>query len=292
MQAAPTLSPRDLARGLGVSESTVRRWVDRGEIPVRRTEGGHRRIPLEEAVAYVRRRGLTVVEPEALALELAPARDGDATTAFSAAAQRGDERAAIGLLLAEYVRGRDVAALGDDLIVPALRDVGELWKGGTEGILVEHRATAICTAAVHRLIALLPQGGPARAIGGAFPGDPYTLPSLLASATLRSVGFAATNLGANTPLAVLEEAVAAQDPALTWVAVNHVQDADDARAALTAFLERVCSAERTVVVGGRCLALLGLQPRAGLYVARSMAEISALGVGLASRRVADDPSTR
>jgi len=43
------LSPRELAEALGVSESSLKRWVDAGKIAASRTEGGHRRKGGERA---------------------------------------------------------------------------------------------------------------------------------------------------------------------------------------------------------------------------------------------------
>ena len=46
------LSPREVAVALGVSESSVKRWVDLGELAALRTAGGHRRITRAEAVRF------------------------------------------------------------------------------------------------------------------------------------------------------------------------------------------------------------------------------------------------
>ena len=40
----PLLSPKELADAIGVSESSIKRWVDNGEIQATKTSGGHRRI--------------------------------------------------------------------------------------------------------------------------------------------------------------------------------------------------------------------------------------------------------
>jgi len=40
-------SPKQVAKRLGVSESSVKRWLDQGVVPVLRTAGGHRRISEE-----------------------------------------------------------------------------------------------------------------------------------------------------------------------------------------------------------------------------------------------------
>ena len=43
------LSPREMATVLGVSESSIKRWVDDGAITSTKTAGGHRRITVSEA---------------------------------------------------------------------------------------------------------------------------------------------------------------------------------------------------------------------------------------------------
>jgi len=58
------LSPRELADALGVSESSLKRWVDAGKITAARTEGGHRRIALQEAVRFIRETGAPLARPE------------------------------------------------------------------------------------------------------------------------------------------------------------------------------------------------------------------------------------
>ena len=65
------LSPRDLADAIGVSESSLKRWADAGKIQVSRTDGGHRRIPLAEAVRFIRATGAQVVRPDILGINCA-----------------------------------------------------------------------------------------------------------------------------------------------------------------------------------------------------------------------------
>src|SRR6185295_13435922 len=62
------LTPRELADAIGASESALRRWVDAGDIHMSRTAGGHRRIPVQEAIRFIRESGATVVRPEILGL--------------------------------------------------------------------------------------------------------------------------------------------------------------------------------------------------------------------------------
>ncbi len=43
MTAVGFCRPSDVSQALGVSTSTVERWVDEGVLPARKTVGGHRR---------------------------------------------------------------------------------------------------------------------------------------------------------------------------------------------------------------------------------------------------------
>ena len=62
------LTPKQVARALGVSESSVKRWCDQGAVPTQYTRGGHRRIALASVVEMVRQGKWQLVQPEALGL--------------------------------------------------------------------------------------------------------------------------------------------------------------------------------------------------------------------------------
>jgi excisionase family DNA binding protein len=54
---AEWVSLRKAADILGVHPATVRNWADRGELPSRRTAGGHRRFNREELIRYAHSQG-------------------------------------------------------------------------------------------------------------------------------------------------------------------------------------------------------------------------------------------
>lgn len=58
-----TLTTAQAARLIGVSKSTVTRWIDGGELAAHRTPGGHRRIPREALLAFCREHRVPLQEP-------------------------------------------------------------------------------------------------------------------------------------------------------------------------------------------------------------------------------------
>ena len=70
------VSPKQLARAIQVSESSIKRWCDQGAISTVRTAGGHRRIDMTDVMRFLRDHRYAIVRPEVLGL---PAPDGRAS---------------------------------------------------------------------------------------------------------------------------------------------------------------------------------------------------------------------
>ena len=281
------LTTKELADAIGASESSLRRWTNSGAIRTSRTVGGHRRIPLSEAVRFIRESRATVVRPQALGLPAAPRDAGPsaggagAEESLYAALSAGDGATARGEVLSLYLGGASLAAIFDGPVGRAMHRVGELWLHGPRGILAEHRATDIVLQAVNALRQLLapPDKDAPAAVGGAPAGDPYLLPSIMAAAVLAEAGFRETNYGPHTPLDALADAAEEQGASIVWLSVSATDDAAALRRGVDKLARRVARRDGRLVVGGRHAADVVPRPLPGVHVLSSMAELAAFTRG-------------
>ena len=285
------LSPREMARVIGSSESSLKRWADEGLLEVSRTGGGHRRIAVAEALRFIREMGFPVVDPQPLGMikkgHLQSAAQENADELLRASLMAGDMETTRGLLMAMYLQGRDVAELCDGPLTLAMRSVGELWKEGPGGIHREHCATEVCAQALHYLAGRFPKAkadAPV-AVGGSMEEDPYMLPSLMAATCLRAMGWQAINLGANLPFSALESALAFYGPGveLAWLSCSVGKLAAGQEKRLSKLAQRVGEMGIELVVGGRGWASGAVQA-AGARYAGNMREMTAYAAGLGKGR--------
>lgn len=253
-------SPKEVARAIGVSESSLKRWVDKGFVKATKTAGGHRRIELDAVIDYVRRTGKVLAQPETVELpagcgtesSMAPA---DAMAALREALTKGDEDTSCSVVLNLYISGMSIAEIADQIIAPVFHEVGELWHCGEVEVYQERRACEICLRIVHELRRAVGQGeasGPV-AIGGTLDGDPYTLATSLAELVLRSNGWQASSMGNMLPFEAVRKALHDSQPALLWVSVSSIRDADRFAAEFNLLYDVAQSTGTAVVVGGQAL---------------------------------------
>lgn len=252
------LTPKQVARAIQVSESSVKRWCDRGVIPTQYTAGGHRRIPLGSLLEFLRDSKYELVEPEVLGL---PAVSGQTHRVvergerqFTAAIVRGDEAQARQILLDLYVAGHGLATIFDAIIAPTFVEVGHQWECGSVEVYQERMGCGIVMRLLQELRSLLPRvpdDAPV-ALGGSVEGDHYTLASTMVEVVLRQAGWNATSLGCNLPFATLAAALETHRPALFWLSVSHIPELDSFLDGYRDLYERY-GEQSAFVVGGRAL---------------------------------------
>lgn len=220
-----TFSPAQLAPIVGVSESTVKRWIDAGHLRAEKTPGGHRKIAIGDLLAFLRSRGRPVPSLEGLGVlaEQLSAPDIDASPeTLAGLLLRGDGPIARAMILGRFKAGHGLDAMLDRLVAPAMAEVGRRWALGKVDVYEEHVATLRAWSILVELRGLLPiapESAPL-ALGGAPEGDPYLLPTLMAELTLADMGWRTMNLGPNTPAESFLQAVDRQKPRLVWLSIT------------------------------------------------------------------------
>jgi len=266
------LKTQEASRVLGVSVSTLKRWVDAGAIRACRTVGKHRLIAASEALRFARERSLSTADLETLVgLKNFPRDCGagaDAASGLATALKRGRSLEARSLILSAYAAGGDAADLADNLIRPAMEEIGHEWSIGALDVYQEHRAARMVESSLNELLQRVPSpSGPAPwlAMGATPEGDGYTLPGLLAELTLRELGWEATNLGPNLPMASLARAIEAHRPRLIWLSVHHLADPCRFLAGYEVVSRASAAVDAAMIAGGHAL---GPELRARMVDAR------------------------
>lgn len=254
-----TLSPKQVARAIGVSESSLKRWCDQGLIPCMKTAGGHRRLALQDAISFIRSRGQDLPNPEAIRL---PALSGKTHWTLDRARDRlidalntGDEALCQQIVTDLYLADHPVASLCDEVLAAAFHRIGELWECGEVQIYQERRACELCLRVVFHLRTLLPQrvSSAPLAIGGTLDGDPYTLATSMAEIVLRAAGFRAMTLGNRLPFATIHQAIEDQHPRLVWLSVSSIRDPQQFASELNRLWETALRNGAALVLGGVAL---------------------------------------
>lgn len=251
-------SPREVASAIGVSESSVKRWCDQGQLSYEKTGGGHRRIPLSSVVEFVRQQSFEMTRPELLGL---PPRGGGRETDVASSRERlvsalvqGELVQARRLVVDLYLGGSRIADLCDLVVAEAFHQIGDLWDCNAVEVYHERRACEIFVRIIHDLRLMLPPPptDAPLAMGGTPSGDHYLLPNLMVELVLRQCGFEVMALGSNLPLATIEVAVRDHRPQLIWLSVSHLSNAEAFIREYAEFQARVADLG-PLVVGGQAL---------------------------------------
>jgi excisionase family DNA binding protein len=260
------MSPAQVARIVGVSESTLKRWVDTGLLRAQKTAGGHRRIALGEALAYLRKQGRPAPSLDALGVlggrGRAPADPAATPESLAELLLREDVAISRALVLDEFRRGRAVDDLLDRLVAPAMARVGALWAEGAIDVYQEHAATHRAWWILVELRDLLPEP-PVEAplaLTASPEGDPTLLPGLMAELTLVEAGWRALNLGPDLPASSLRNAVEAHRPRLVSVSLSSHEVRPRFFEDYPRVLEAAHAVGAAVMLGGQSLTP-GLQDR-------------------------------
>jgi excisionase family DNA binding protein len=256
-------SPKQVAERLGVSESSVKRWLDQGAVPIVRTAGGHRRVSQESVerlldqlkamsgfprISSLGDDGLERLDvgrqrheegkqrPDQKAVDgtietpsvfgsTADRPVSEIADAFRIALMEGRETVCRDLIDELIGQGHSPSTAADLLITPAMHGFGHQWQKGELAIYQERRACGIAAELIAGLRRQLPVStdGPV-AIGGSPEGDIYQLPTALVELALCENGWRAKSLGCNLPMSEFRAAVRDYQPKVVWISLSCLAD--------------------------------------------------------------------
>ena len=223
------LTIQQASRLLTVPVATLRSWERRYDVPMTlRTIGGHRRYT-SRAIDELRlmrdeiARGKRAAEPAVSArLLLEPAEPArHFVDAFLAAAEAMDP-GGIRMCLDDAAGELGLGDAVDEVMMPAMRRVGQWWEIGTCDVGHEHIATEAVRMWLGKFVAFAPQAGVAKPVLlTCGPRDSHTLGMEALGAVLAQGGRSCRLLGARTPSTTLVIAARQVDPAAV-VVVSHL----------------------------------------------------------------------
>jgi MerR family transcriptional regulator, light-induced transcriptional regulator len=249
-----------VARALGISVTTVKRWVDDGVLPAHRTAGGHRKLLVSDVIKLTRDNNMPRIDLSMLLGSSAANETGNTqmlhTEMFEAIKTLNFDMIR-DIIHCAYKSGIAIETIADRMISPAMMHVGHEWSVGRIEVMHEHRITQAVVSAMYELksftAANVSKDSPV-AIGGAPEFDHYILPSLLAKMTLIDSGWNAINLGPNTPFFAMKSAIDELKPRLVWLSVSHIENADTFIKQYHDFFKIAEDRSIAIAIGGRGLA--------------------------------------
>jgi excisionase family DNA binding protein len=238
MNAAITMTIQEVADSLGVHYMTAYRYVRQGRLPATRLGAEWRVRPSDvDALRTTARRGT--------------ARTGADREALERRMLAGDSPGAWWLLQSHLGGGLDPSGVLTQMVVPALRSIGERWASGELSVAEEHRATSVAQRIIGHLGLQFGRRGKNRGtVALAAPsGDLHTLPVAIVADLLRWRGFDVVELGGNAPADAIGDAVT-QEPRLLAVGIVSTVSGHDDEVALSASSVRAAVPGIPIFIGG------------------------------------------
>ncbi len=277
MSLESSFSPKQVAQALQVSESSVKRWCDRGVIRTDRTHGGHRRIPLEYLMEFLESTNRRIIDPHAiglqdhrqlnrdalagLELQAVQRTDDDSLVSdpmlreqFERALLAGDEEQCRKVISSWYTLHGGMVSVADELLAPTFHAIGELWECGRADVYQERRGCEICIRLIHELRRLVSEPTPDAplAMGGTSEHDHYQVANQLIEIIFREAGWRTISLGSAVPFSSMLSAIERYRPRVYWLSVSYIADEENFLKQFQDFATAIPTGTM-LVVGGRCL---------------------------------------
>lgn len=251
---APSLNIAALTRRTGVPSDTIRKWEQRyGVLHPGRTAGGQRRYSEQDVarVLWLRERiaeGYRIGEAAELlgSSRGAPSGTEELRAAFADATSGSDPAGLSSTVAQALLLPLDRAF--DEVLAPALVDVGRQWHAGRLTVAQEHLASSAVGAGLQHLLADARASVRGTAVLACAPSERHEIGLMMLAVLLRADGWQVAYLGPDTPFAdATDLALRLDATVLCFSASSRGVAAAVRRDVSAAALPR----ELTVLVGGR-----------------------------------------
>lgn len=241
-------TPPELARRLGVNESTIKRWIDRGILKADRTSGGHRRVSDIHLCEFIDR------NPKLGKKSYHIKRWRECETCdwrrYYDLHLQGKAHEAREYLHTRYIVTGDVLRVFDEVVLPTLHEIGAAWRREELDIVDEHRMSFYIRSDLLTLMTLLPapKDTAPSAVLACVPGENHELALVLLALLARQCGWNSIVLGINVPLDQVRQ-TAASMKAQAVVLVRVYAGSKNLAKDLTAFSRGLPASTQTYIGG-------------------------------------------
>jgi MerR family transcriptional regulator, light-induced transcriptional regulator len=227
-----TLSTKEVAALLNVTETTVKRWAESKRIPCNKTLGGHRKFDLSDIQNFAEINSfpitgiippaLTQKQMERLEFGLYSKNYGIISEIFLDEALQGDREGIEKLLFFLYRNQITFINIIDNVIHPALVRIGLLWEDGKLEIDQEHRASEAVKEILIRFGSVLyhKHSNNLSVVCTAVEGEHHDIGIYSIAYALEVEGWKLTNLGSNTPFNSLKQYIIKNKPDLVCISAT------------------------------------------------------------------------
>lgn len=223
-----TLTPKQVARAIGVSESSIKRWCDTGLIKTVRTSGGHRRLPVNSVLDYLKEKGHPLVAPELLGL---PSNTSDSERILNRSREiflenllAGDESLARQVIIDLLDAHHGLSKVLDQVVFSSLKQIKTRVAHDESQMHLKFRANQICLRVFYEIRPLLSAVAVKApiALTAALDDSTDTLNVTAAELVLLNGGWQATSLGNRLSFETINEAVEKHHPQLLYLHLKEI----------------------------------------------------------------------
>lgn len=257
------LSTADVARLFDVTETTVKRWADEGELKCQKTPGGHRKFQIRNVVEFAERNNFEPLATLALpgtdqmagAIQLAVL-ERDYAKLVEAFVDRAlsPDRHDLALFLV-YLYEHKIAPweIYDLIVRPGMQLIGEKWMKGEIDIAQEHRASHETLESLSRLqteVYVKPPAGKS-VLCACLDSEMHEIGLRTAYYVFEAEGWHTVYLGSLTPFRSLLRSVSETRPDVVCLSATGPDNYQELEAKLRQLRNTVDAYGGKVILGGR-----------------------------------------